>query len=1131
MTKEIQHSIQEIHRRIDETRGKLYQEEFFRAAINAFSILMLVWTILMMVESIAEFSEDVRTILFYAFIFFSIVVSIWFAGKPLLRVMKILPQTSDEDVAKIIGAKFEKIGDRLENALDLADMLRDENAPYSPELVEVSLEHFQRSTVGMNFANAVSFVGVKHLFKVVSAVTTVVAAISAIPGSPFAAAAERLWNHDQAYEIAAPFKFIVKPGNADIVKGDAVVVKAMLEANTISNFALPDEVMISLWEEGVNVPERIKLKKDISGYFEYHFASVNKTVRYQFQANDVTSDDYALTVADRPFVRSLRLSLLPPSYSKLPRQTLEENVGDVVCLAGTRVVWKIQASKELKAAMIVLNNGKNIQLDFDGNEYSGSTIIRTPASYTVRLEDRSGIFNEQPIDNKITIIPDEYPTVDIVTPGKNIDVTQAMQMPLDFKIGDDFGISYLQLAFRLVQSRYEKPENSYGVIIPFDTVKSVNEVVQYDWDMTVLGLVPEDVIEYYAEVHDNDNINGPKSARSKTYLIRLPSLEEVFSDADDRHTDAEKNLKQSLKQADELKKDIEELSRDMKRNQQMDWQKQNKAEEITKKYQEIQKKIDDVNKQVEDMTQNLQRNNVLSKETLEKYSELQKMMQELNSPEFQQALQRMQQAMQNVSPDQMREAMQQVQFSEEQFRNSIERTLNLLKRIQVEQKVDEMVKRANEMIRQQEEIQKATSEMKENDVQKASELSRKQDEIDKQLEQMKEGMKDVRDKMESFPKEMPLDKLREAEESANDRDMKNAITQSSKNLRSMQMENAMTAQQQAASKMKEMSDQLSELQEQMLNNQMQQTMNALRKAMQDMLQLSQRQEQLKNQSRSLDLNSQQFKDIGEQQQNIQGDLANIANGLAELSQKSFVVSPEMGKNIGQTMGQMQHAMAGIEQRNAQATSGAQAEAMASLNKSASLVQGAMQSLQQAGGQGGGSLMQQLRNMALQQQNINMQSQQMGGQQQGLTQQQMEEIGRLARQQDAVRKSLDQLNKEAQTSPEKDRILGDLKKISDEMKEVVEQLQQNDLNSNTIKQQERILSRLLQAQRSTRERDFEERRRATTGTTISRKSPEEVSLQSKESKLQRDLQRAVEAGYSKEYIDLIRKYYEALGKND
>ena len=171
-------------------------------------------------------------------------------------------------------------------------------------------------------------------------------------------------------------------------------------------------------------------------------------------------------------------------------------------------------------------------------------------------------------------------------------------------------------------------------------------------------------------------------------------------------------------------------------------------------------------------------------------------------------------------------------------------------------------------------------------------------------------------------------------------------------------------------------------------------------------------------------------------------------------------------------------------------------------------------------------MQQLRRMAGQQQSINIQTEQLS---QGQGQQQMQEMGRLARQQEAVRKSLEQLNKEAQGSQERNRILGDLQKIADEMKEVVENLQQNNVNPNTIQRQQRILSRLLDAQTSMRERDFEQRRKSLTGTTQTRRSPAEIQDDSGLDLLRRDLLKAAEEGYSKDYQDLIRKYYDALNK--
>lgn len=1131
MTSHTKHIIKQLHDRINRTRKRLYLQGLAGSVVHAYAIILLVGVVLSLVESLAGFSAEVRTALFYSFCILSGSIAVVFAGKSLLRYVGLFHQHTDEEIARIIGAKFEEIKDRLENALDLSESLRQEIYTSSPELIEVSLEHFLRTTAHLDFGQAVSFASVKKSLRTVGAITATVFALLLIPNNPFSSAAERLWFYYREYRAPAPFIIQVEPGNSEALKGESITVRAKLvpsqEIATVG--ALPKEVELIFADEGVAAEERITVQADSSGKFVYTFSSLKNSLRYSFRCEEIASEKYFVKVVDRPFVRSMAVILIPPAYSKLPKQRLDENVGDIIALPGSRVQWGIIPSKEIKNASVVFRHGWEKKLTKHGDRYWAQYKISAPTTYYIELEDSSGYTNAV-IEYKIDVLTDEYPSVEILSPGKNLDVTQSMMLPMAFKISDDFGISQLQLAFRLVQSRFLQSEKSYGIILPFDSVNFKDEIVNYDWDLSLLGLVPEDVVEYYAEVKDNDVMNGPKSAKSATFLIRLPSLEEVFAGADRGHDDALKTMEEAMKDAEELKKEIDELSREMKRSQQMDWQKEKKAEEIAKRYEEIQKKVEEAGKKVDEMMQNMERHNVLSPETIQKYAELQKLMQEINAPEFQEALKRMQQAMQNVSPEQLRQAMEQAQFSEEQFRASIERTMNLIKRIQIEQKVDEVVKRAQEMLRQQAELVTQTQQLKDNDAQQAHELAHKQEEINQQLDELQKALKEVREKMEEFPKEMPMEKLEDAEQAADDKQMKAAMQQSVEHLRSMRMEHALMSQQQASSGIKEMSEQISELQEQLLNNQLQQTMSELRKAMQDLLQVSQQQEQLKNQSRQLDPSSQQFRDIARQQQNLQGDLSNIADALSELSKKSFVVSPQMGAHIGKAMAEMRRAMVAIEQRNAGLTSALQAEAMASLNIAAMLVQGAMQSLQQQGGQGGGSLMQQLRSMAMQQQQINMQTQQLG-QQEGMSQEQLQEMGRLARQQEAVRKSLEQLQKEAEGNVERERILGDLNKIAEEMKEVVEKLQQNDANPNTLRQQERILSRLLQAQRSMRERDFEQKRRATTGITPPRRSPAVLSQQSSNAQLRRDLQRAMESGYSKDYIELIRKYYEAISKEN
>ncbi len=1130
MTQETQHIVNQIKDRIDKTRRAIYRHEFYLAGVKFFSVFCLLWTVLILTESIAELGSFPRTILFYANVFITFALGVWIFWKPLMRFMGILTPYSDKEVARMIGAKFETISDRLENALDLAEMMNKSDFGSSPELIEVSLEHFNKSTIGINFAHLVSFVQLQRMMRTVLLIGAIVALLVVIPGSTFHDAFSRVIHYDQEFIPQQHFVISVTPGNIDIVKGESVTIQAVLIPQTESH-SIPNSINLIFSEKSVESKEQITLRSDSSGQFHYLFPVIKESMEYQLSTeNGITSDKFSIMVGDRPFIRSLGLTIEPPAYTKLKKEMLEENIGDVLVLPGTNLQWNVTPSKEIKTATIVFKDGTKHSMVKSGEQYMADFAVTHQTSYCIELVDEQGNTNQNSIEYKIDLLKDEFPSIVIVSPGKNIDVTEVMQLPMELKVDDDFGINKIYLSFRLIESKFEKPEKSYGTIIPYDTLNIKNEIVHYLWDLSLLGLVPEDVVEYYVEVQDNDIINGPKTTKSQTYQIRLPSMEEIFAEADKTHEDALKTLEESLRDAQELKKDLEDLSNDMKRNQQMDWQKQNKAEEAVKKFEEIQKKVDEVSKTVDEMTQNLQRNNTLSKETLEKYMELQKTLSELNSPEFQKAMKRMQEAMQNVSPDQLQEAMKQAQFNEEQFRQSIERTMNLLKRIQIEQKVDELLKRADQMKQAQEEVNKETQQLKQNDPQVASELAQKQDEINKQLGDVQKELNDLEKKMGEFPKEMPTEKMNDVQEAANNRDMQSAMKQSSQQLRSMQMERAMTAQQQANSGISEMQQELSELQEQMLNNQMQQTMNALKKSIQDMLQLSQKQEALKNQSRSLDPNSQQFKDMAQQQQNLQGDLNNIANAMAELSQQSFVVTPEMGKQIGKAMAQMQQAMNGIEQRNGQSASTAQNEAMASLNKAATQMQGAMKQMQQQGGKGGGSLMQQLRNMAMQQQQINAQTQQMG-QQEGMSQQQMQEMGRLARQQDAVRKSLEQLQRESQGTPEKNKMMGDLDKIADEMKEVVEQLRQNEVNPNTTRQQERILSRLLQAQRSMRERDFEQKRKATTGTTPQRRNPSELPAQSTESRLQKDLQRAEEAGYSKDYMDLIRKYYEEIGKSN
>jgi hypothetical protein len=208
--------------------------------------------------------------------------------------------------------------------------------------------------------------------------------------------------------------------------------------------------------------------------------------------------------------------------------------------------------------------------------------------------------------------------------------------------------------------------------------------------------------------------------------------------------------------------------------------------------------------------------------------------------------------------------------------------------------------------------------------------------------------------------------------------------------------------------------------------------------------------------------------------------------------------------------------------------------MTSLNRAAMMMQGALNGMQGQGGSGMAGLLGRLGQMANQQGGINSGTQGamgMGNSGQGMTSQQQAEYQRLAGEQAAVRKSLDELSKEAKNAGEFSKLLGDLDQIAKQMQEVQTNLVQGEVNPETIQKQDRILSRLLDAARSTRERDYEQRRRSETGKALQQASPQDIDLTTQEgkNKFREELLKIREGKYSKDFEELIRRYFEQLEK--
>jgi hypothetical protein len=944
-----------------------------------------------------------------------------------------------------------------------------------------------------------------------------------VPG--LQAASNRLVNFNQEFIPPARFYFEVYPGNNEISKGENVDFVIRIKGET------PKKVFLLTREESQTNFEEHELKKDSVGDYKFSVQQLRSSLYYYASAEDIQSEEFQIKVIDRPVIRSLDIKVISPGYANIPMLEQKDN-GNISALVGSNIEISLLANKELKSAHIEFEDSTKTDLTIQNNLVKGSFKIRKDNSYIIVLNDPGNNKNLQPVRYYIKALFDSNPAIELVYPNENINLSNDNRVPVEVKINDDYGFSKLNLNYKLSSSRYEPAQEKFSSIEIAIDKKIKEQIVDHIWNLTQLNPAVNDVYSFYLEIFDNDNVSGPKSAITQTINVRVPSLDEILAQVDKTQDNVQDEMQETLKDAEELKKELEKIDKDLKQDkQELTWEEKEKIEQALDKFEKLQEKMESVAENLKQMQNELQQNQFLSEETLEKYMELQKLMDEMTSDEMKKAMQQMQDMLQKMNRNQTQDAMNKLKLDEEKFKKSIERTMNLLKRIQIEQKMDEMIKRTENLEQKQNELNEETKNTDLSDKKQSDQLSKKQNEVSKELERLEKKMEELAEKMSEL-KDMPNEEMEKLQEEFEKQNNEELSEETSKDINQNQKQKAQKNQQQLCKNMSEMKAGMQQMQQHMQQENQMQTFTDMMRILDNILSLSKQEEELKNKLQNVDPNSSQFEQNVQKQNEIKKNLNRLLEQMSELSQKTFAITPEMGKALGNANQKMDQSMQSMQNRNGSMATLSQGDAMMHLNEAASMMKSSLESMMQGSSGSGGmmSLMQQLQKMSGQQMDLNNMTQMLQQMQQGqLSQQQQGEMQRLAQQQQLIQKSLEQLNKEAKQSGESKKIPADLENIVNQMREVVTDMNTEKLNDELIQKQEKILSKLLDAQKSINERDFEKERKSESGKNFTRNSPAELNLsdQQGKEKIKDELNRAVQEGYNKDYEDLIRKYYEAL----
>ncbi len=1072
-------------------------------------------------------SSTARMILVFGIVVPLALVCTVHLGMLLLRLAGLLPGIPDTQVARAVGQDFPEISDRLSNMLDLSEG-RVSLAP--PPLVDGAVRMLAEQVMPIRFERSADFSPARKALRwaVIPLAGLLLFAVAA--PSAFTGASLRLMSPGTHYVPPAPFALSVEPGFGRVIRGEPLRLSARLSGTSFAETAT-----LYMHRSGEVNAESVPLHLLEGSTFMHDIPSVRNAFRYMFEAGPVHSPWYDIEVTERPVVRGLRVELRPPAYAKLPSQQLPPNSGDVTALAGTQVSVLVQTgAEEVAVAYLRFSESDSVALQ-PGDPLAGTFTLRMPETYHIILENTDGVRNADPIPYSLDVIPDLYPAVEIVHPASDANLDPSLIAPLRLRLNDDFGFSGLKLRWRLAESRFSDIMAEF-VAVDLVPAPELDQLMMLDWDLaqsTGLDIVPGDAIEFYAEVFDNDAVSGFKSARSGTRLLSLPSLAERYAALDETQTEAESEMESLLRETEEIRERFEELRDELRRDPQSDWEDARQLENLQQEQRRLEERLEELGDRLEAAAGQMEDHELVSEETVELFREVQRVVEEIHSPELMEALEALQQALEQMDPRQMQEAMEGFEFSEEMFRQRLERALELFKRFQLQRELEEAARRSEDIANTQESLAEETEHADAD--QKREELAEEQLQSREDMLGLEASLADIAERMEELSR-APQQEMQQLYNETKGQELPQQMQANAQQMQQGQMQQANAGQRHMQQQMQSLQADLQNMQSSMQGRQLQINSAGLRRVLRDVLTLSHDQEDVRLALADVPADSPAMRELARRQQALSEGLSTVADSLQSLAREIPQLTRQVQRLAGESLGAMDDATAAlVEQRGTQAVT-SQKISMTRLNELAILLSDLLEQLMNAASSASSSGMsmeqmtEQLQQMARQQAQLNEQIQQMLNEAQGqrLVADYQERLRQLGMQQQMMQRQLREMNRDRDLAQQ---LLGDLERIAESMEESIQEMARGSISQRTQQRQQEILTRLLDASRSMQERGRERRREGERGQDIERESPPGADPAEEAARLRRALLEALERGYAPDYEELIKRYFLLLQDAD
>lgn len=1047
---------------------KYYLNQLLRGLIFLGAGLFSAYVIITLSEYFGNFNSFFRGILFYGFILLNLGLIAWLIVPPVLSLMQLGKTLTHDEAAAIIGKHFSDINDKLLNTLQLKKLAAEDERHRA--LIEASIDQRIESLKPVRFPSAINIKDNSKYLKWILAPAAVIIIIGLAAPSILTESTKRIVRHSEYFAPVAPFQFVVLNDKLSAVQGQDLKLNLKLTGNN-----LPNDVYIEM------AGTEFKLDKENVTRFHYQFTNLQQNTTFRLVGNGFVSQPYEIKVNLRPSLLHFDVELKYPAYLHKHDETLA-NAGDLTIPVGTTVKWLFHTQNTSALSFEMNDQVHNLAPSVDDLFEHTERVIK-PSVYKLNPQN-AFVSQSDTASYRINTIADEPPTINV---DEKPDSVSHQAFYFNGKIQDDHGFTSLTFHYRIGAPDAGGKEMVKPV--KADLNQSLSDFF-YFWNLKEMGIKPGDQVTYFFEVADNDAVNGPQRARTPERSLHMPDDKQLRDELNAGTTGVKQKMQSAIKLADQIERDSKKMEQTLLNKSSLSFDEKKQVEDLMQK----RKDLDDLVKQIqEDNKKNLysrRENEQQNKELLEEQKQIENLLNNVLDPKTKELLERLQQLMNDQQKESTRNELSKMQMDNKSLKKELDRMLQLYKKLEFDQKLNQNINQLKKLADKQQNLadqSKQADQQKLNDnsqesKDQADRLKQQQENLNKEFEDIKKNLKDLENSESKQDYQNPQQQENE---------IRNQMQESSDQLSKNNKSKASQSQQNAAKQMQQMAQKMEQDQQEGDSKQTEVDAKQLRELLKSLVNSSFGQEKVMQQLRSMNPSDPQYVTAAQTQKNIKDNLKTAEDSLFSLSKRIPQIQSTVNREITAINTQIDQALDNLGERRTAEANRNQQYAMTSMNNLALMMADALSQLQnkmnQKSGKGGKSKqmsVSQLRQMeeklSQNMQKMRDQMQKQGGAQMGQSarNQMSEQLAKMAREQQQIRESLQQLNNEE--SKNGGTGVKDADKISRQMEQTEKDIVNRKITDEAIKRQQEIHTRLLEAEKAEQEREQDKQRESNAG---------------------------------------------------